>query len=71
MWIRLVSFLIILVGFALAYFGWRSAGKIQEIENDEEWEDAVYGGAGDLGGLSLVGGAGMILLGGLLALRVL
>lgn len=61
----------ILAGFALAYFGWRSSSKIQEIENEEEWEDAVYSGQGDLGGLSMVIGAAMILFGGLLALRVL
>jgi hypothetical protein len=71
MWIRPIGLLMILVGFALAYFGWRSSGQIQEIEDEEEWEDAVYGGAGDLGGLSMVVGAGMILFGGLLALRVL
>ena len=61
----------ILAGFALTYFGWRSSSKIQEIEDDEEWEDAVYSGQGDFGGLSMVIGAGMILFGGLLALRIL
>ena len=71
MWIRLVGLSLIFVGFSLAYFGWRSWGKIQEIEDDEEWEDAVYGGAADLCGWSMVIGAGMILFGGLMALRVL
>ena len=71
MWTRIIGLLMILAGFALAYFSWRSSSKIQEIDDDEEWEDAVYGGRGDMGGLSMVVGAGMILVGGLLALRVL
>lgn len=71
MWTRLVGLLMILAGFALAYFGWRSSSKIQEIEDEQESEDAVYSGQGDFGGLSMVIGAGMILFGGLLALRIL
>jgi len=71
MWIRLVGLLIILGGFALSYFAWQSWGKIQEIEDEQEWEDAVYGGGGDFGGLGMIVGAGMILFGGLLALRIL
>lgn len=71
MWIRLIGLLIILAGLALSYFAWRSLGKIQEIENEQDWEDAVYGGAGDLGGWSMIVGPLMILFGGLLALRVL
>ena len=71
MWIRLLGLLLILVGLVLSYFSWWSLSKIQEIENEEEWEDAVYGGAGDLGGFSMVVGAGMMLFGGLLLLRVL
>jgi hypothetical protein len=71
MWIRLLGLLLILVGLVLSYFSWWSLSKIQEIENEEEWEDAVHGGAGNLGGFSMVVGAGMILFGGLLLLRVL
>jgi hypothetical protein len=52
-------------------FSWCSSNKIQEIKDEGEWEDAVYGGEGDLGGLSMAVGAGMILFGGLLVLRVL
>lgn len=71
MWIRVIGLRMIVVGFALSYFAWRSSAKIQDIEDEEEWEDTVYGGAGDLWGLSMVVGAGMILFGGLLALRVI
>ena len=49
MWFRLLGLLLIIIGFALSYFSWRSSNKIQEIEDEWEWEDAVYGGAGDLG----------------------
>jgi hypothetical protein len=71
MWVRLLGLLLILAGLGLSYFSWWSSNKIQEIEDEEEWEDAVYGGAGDFGGYSMVLGAGMILFGGLLLLRVL
>jgi hypothetical protein len=70
MWVRLLGLAMIIVGLALSYFSWRSSNKIQEIEDEWEWEDAVYGGAGDAGGLSMVVGAGMILFGILFALRV-
>ena len=71
MWVRLVGLLLIFAGLALSYFGWRSLSKIQEIEDDEAWEDAVNSGAGDLGFWGMVFGAGMILFGGLMALGVL
>lgn len=71
MWIRLIGLLLILAGLALSYFSWRSLSKIQEIEDEEEWEDAVNRGAGELGFWGTAVGAGMILFGGLLVLGVL
>ena len=61
----------ILVGLALSFYAWRSLNKIRETDEGEEWEDAVHGGAGESGFLSMIVGAGLILFGGLLALRIL
>jgi hypothetical protein len=64
MWLRLLGLFQILAGLALSYFAWHVNSKIQEIDDQEEWDDAVYGsGAGDLAGYSMVFGAGMILVG--------
>jgi hypothetical protein len=58
MLVRLLGLLLILAGLGLSYFSCRSSNKIQEIEDEEEWEDAVYGGAGDLRFYSMVLGGG-------------
>lgn len=70
MWIRLLGLLLILGGLALSYVGWRETSKIDEIEDQEEWEDAVYGPGGEVIGYATIG-AFMILVGFLLLFRIL
>ncbi len=71
MLIRLLGLVLILAGLALSYFGWRESSRIREIENEEEWEDAVYGPGGEAWGYGLAYGAILIFVGILLLLRVL
>jgi hypothetical protein len=70
MWVRLIGFILIVVGFSLAYVGWREISKIDEIDDQIEWEDAAYGSRGQVAEF-LVIGSFLILVGALLTLRLL
>jgi len=70
MWIRLIGGLLAVGGLALAYVGWRETSKIEEISDQNEWEDAVYGPRGEVAGYGVIG-ALLILLGLLLLFRLL
>ena len=69
MWMSLAGVVLIVVGFVLAYLGWRAMSASDEIESQEEWEDAVYGPQGQ-SGVFLIFGALVILGGLLLVLRL-
>ena len=70
MWIRLIGGLLVVGGLALAYVGWRETSKIEEINDQRDWEDAVYGPRGEVVGYGVVG-ALLILVGFLLLFRLL
>lgn len=66
--VRLLGLLLILTGSALSYFGWRESNRIRDIEDQEEWEDAVYGHGVEAGGYGTGFGALSICIGILLVL---
>jgi hypothetical protein len=68
--LRLIGLLLIIVGLALSYFGWREFNRIRDIEDEDEWADAVYGPGGEAGGFGMVFGAISIFAGIVMALRI-
>jgi hypothetical protein len=70
MWVRSVGLLLLVGGVALSYVGWRETSRIHEIEDQFEWEDAVYGPGAEVLGFGTIG-ACMILVGLLLLFRIL
>lgn len=60
----LVGLLLIVIGLTLSYFGWRASTRIEDIEDQIEWEDAVYGsGGGEVGWYGIAFGALSIFIG--------
>jgi hypothetical protein len=67
----LLGLLLILAGLALSYFGWRASTLVGDIEDQEEWEDAVYGtggGASEMGWLGITVGALLVIVGAVVSL---
>jgi hypothetical protein len=58
---KLAGLVLIFAGLALCYYGWWSENKVNEIKNDQEWDDAVNAGGG--GSMGLVFGAMLIFVG--------
>jgi hypothetical protein len=71
--IKMLWGLILIVGgLALSYFGWRASTLLNDIDDHEEWEDAVYGiggGGAEMGWLGIALGALMIFMGIVKSLR--
>jgi hypothetical protein len=70
MLIKLFGLLLILIGLALSYFGWREHNRVSETEDEVEWEHAVYGEGSGVAGYGIAFGAVIILVSIMMILRI-